>query len=252
MKQHFSLAKLPKSKRVAMLCECVLLVFLCHVQMLGCEKILGEENSEFDFDGLPGAQHEFKVYIPGQTEDCFFQPVAQGANFHVNFEVLKGGENKVDFYIRDQQWNVMEYQNFQTSGSFSKDNVDAGTYAICIDNAFSRFGNKLVYIYIVTFVMHEWVAFQQELGEVQLLAVNFSTSLTSVQESVESMINSQTKARFNVVKDWYLSNENNRYIKVWSIAQCVLIVVAAVTQVYSVRRLFRTTNVTPTTSKPRA
>ncbi|XP_059142087.1 transmembrane emp24 domain-containing protein 3-like [Physella acuta] len=229
-----------------------LFILACHVQHLDCEKILGEENAEFDFDGLPGAQHEFKVYIPGNTEDCFFQPVAQGAKFHVNYEVLKGGDNKVDFYIRDHEWRVIEVQNFQTSGSISLDNVVAGTYAVCVDNAFSRFGSKLVYIYIVTFVMHEWVAFQQELGEVQLLAANFSNSLTSVQESVSSMLNSQAKARFNVIKDWYQLTGNERYVMNWSIAQCVLIVAASVTQVYSVRRLFKTSNVTPTTAKPRA
>ncbi|KAH9519335.1 hypothetical protein Btru_075285 [Bulinus truncatus] len=63
-----------------------LLLILCHVHVLNGEKILGEENAEFDFDGLPGAQHEFKVYVPGNTEECFFQPVAQGAKLHVTFE----------------------------------------------------------------------------------------------------------------------------------------------------------------------
>uniref|UniRef100_A0A0B7BIR0 GOLD domain-containing protein n=1 Tax=Arion vulgaris TaxID=1028688 RepID=A0A0B7BIR0_9EUPU len=233
---------------------CILLelvVLFCHVVHLDCEKILGFENEEFDFDGLPGAQHEFKVYVPGGTEDCFYQPVDKGAKLHVNYEALKG-EHFIDFYVRDPQWQVLEFQNYKTSGQYSLDNAEAGTYAVCIYNAFSRYTSALVYVYMVTFVMHEWIQFQQELGELNILAGNFSVSLTSVQQMVSDMQNSQAQARFNVIKDWYLVNGNNSYVNQWSLAQCILIVCASAIQVYSVRRLFRTTNVTPTTSKPRA
>ncbi|KAK6966237.1 transmembrane emp24 domain-containing protein 7 [Biomphalaria glabrata] len=230
-----------------------LMVILCHVLLLNGERILGEENAEFDFDGLPGAHHEFKVYIPGSTEDCFFQPVAKGAKMHVNFEVLKGGsDNKVDFYIRDWEWRVIHHISYQSNGVYSLDDAPAGTYAICIDNAFNRFGHKLVYVFIVTFVMQEWVQFQQELGEVNILTANFSTSLQSVQESVSAVTEFQSSARFNVIRDYYLLNDINKYVQMWSVAQCVLIVVASLTQVFSLRRLFKTSAVTPTTSKPRA
>ncbi|CAG5121685.1 unnamed protein product [Candidula unifasciata] len=228
-----------------------LLLFLCHVSNLDCEKILGQENEEFDFDGLPGAQHEFKVHIPGSTEDCFFQPAVKGARFHVNFEVLKG-EQFIDFYIRDPQWQVLEYQNYKSSGQYSVESPEDATYAVCLHNAFSRLGSTLVYVYIVTFVMHEWVQFQQELTDVNILAANFSQTLTGVQEMVSEMRSSQAKARFHVIKDWYLVEGNNTYVQNWSLVQCILIAAAAIIQVYSVRRLFRSSNVTPTTAKPRA
>ena len=51
------------------------------------ERILGEETEDFDFDGLPGAQHEFKVEVPAAKEECFFQKAARGAKLHVSFEV---------------------------------------------------------------------------------------------------------------------------------------------------------------------
>lgn len=51
------------------------------------ERVLGEETDEFDFDGLPGAQHEFKIEIkPGHIE-CFYQKIVQGGKIHVSFEV---------------------------------------------------------------------------------------------------------------------------------------------------------------------
>ncbi|XP_012937856.1 transmembrane emp24 domain-containing protein 5 [Aplysia californica] len=225
--------------------------FLSKLCILSAEKVLGVENSEFDFDGLPGAQHEFKVDIPGSTEDCFFQAVSEGAQMHVSFEVLKGGDKNVDFYVRDQNWQVMEVQNYKQSGTYNLENARAGTYAICIDNVFSRFGTKLVYIYIVTFVMQEWVQFQMELSSLHLMAANFTTSLNDVQSSVEYMKQSQAAARFHVIRDWYLVQGNNYYVFMWSLIQCALILIAGAVQVFTVRRLFRTTNVTPS-AKPRA
>lgn len=51
------------------------------------ETILGEYNDEFDFDGLPGVQHEFKVDIAPGREECFYQMVKRNAQLHVSFQV---------------------------------------------------------------------------------------------------------------------------------------------------------------------
>ena len=52
-----------------------------------CEKVLGVSTDDFDFDGLPGVQHEFKVNVYAGKEQCFFQAIKQGAQLHVSFEV---------------------------------------------------------------------------------------------------------------------------------------------------------------------
>ena len=51
------------------------------------EDILGTKTEDFDFDGLPGVQHEFKVEVLAGKEECFFQAIKQGAQLHVSFEV---------------------------------------------------------------------------------------------------------------------------------------------------------------------
>ena len=51
------------------------------------ERVLGQEDDEFDFDGLPGAQHEFKMSVEAGREECFFQKLVQGGKLHVSFEV---------------------------------------------------------------------------------------------------------------------------------------------------------------------
>jgi hypothetical protein len=61
--------------------------FVLRFRVLSGERVLGQDNEDFDFDGLPGVLHEFKVDIPGGKEDCFFQKAVQGAKFYVSFEV---------------------------------------------------------------------------------------------------------------------------------------------------------------------
>ena len=64
------------------------IVYVCGLLCNGVgEKILGHETEEFDFDGLPGAQHEFKVEVGAGKEECFFQKVVAGGKMHISFEV---------------------------------------------------------------------------------------------------------------------------------------------------------------------
>ena len=53
------------------------------------EMVLGKETYEFDFDGLPGAQHEFKIEINAGDVECFYQRVKQGGKIYARFEVSK-------------------------------------------------------------------------------------------------------------------------------------------------------------------
>lgn len=67
-----------------------LLNFLCILPITMPEQLGGSlPNFEFDFDALPGTQHDFKIFVKGGKEECFVQKVAQGANLHVQFEVIR-------------------------------------------------------------------------------------------------------------------------------------------------------------------
>lgn len=51
---------------------------------------------------------------------------------------------------------------------------------MCLDNTPYRFSGKLVYIYIVTYIMEEWAQYMEEIQSVSLTAQNFSVSKTSL------------------------------------------------------------------------
>ena len=54
--------------------------------------------------------------------------------------------------------------------------VSTDTFAICVDNSFGRFSSKLVYMYIVSFVMADWTAYVQEFQQISTIAQNFTVS----------------------------------------------------------------------------
>ncbi|KAH3780095.1 transmembrane emp24 domain-containing protein 5-like isoform X3 [Dreissena polymorpha] len=228
---------------------CLLLIF-CRLST--SEKVLGVETDEFDFDGLPGAQHEFKIEIGAGREECFYQPIVKGGKLHVSFEVLKGGDQLLDYYIRKPSL-ITPVQEARTRPRWiaEVDIEEEGAYAICLDNTASRMASKLVYVYLVTYVEEEWSKYRQEIEDLQLTVTNFSETIKNVQQSITDSLVHQASSRMNVIRDWYLITGNNTYVQRMSIAMCLVIVISSCVQVYFVRRLFRYTNVT-STKKPRA
>ena len=64
-----------------------LTICVSHVYKTWTEDVRGMITDDFDFDGLPGSSHEFKIEVLPGKEECFIQKVARGARLHVAFEV---------------------------------------------------------------------------------------------------------------------------------------------------------------------
>ncbi|XP_052226657.1 transmembrane emp24 domain-containing protein 6-like isoform X1 [Dreissena polymorpha] len=233
---------------------CLLLIF-CRLST--SEKVLGVETDEFDFDGLPGAQHEFKIEIGAGREECFYQPIVKGGKLHVSFEVLRGGDGTSALFLLNQDpvtgiFTILQKTEQVARGGFQYGPFEeTRAYAICLDNTASRMASKLVYVYLVTYVEEEWSKYRQEIEDLQLTVTNFSETIKNVQQSITDSLVHQASSRMNVIRDWYLITGNNTYVQRMSIAMCLVIVISSCVQVYFVRRLFRYTNVT-STKKPRA
>ncbi|XP_060552557.1 transmembrane emp24 domain-containing protein 6-like isoform X4 [Ruditapes philippinarum] len=216
------------------------------------EVVLGTETDEFDFDGLPGAQHEFKIEVGAGKEECFYQKIVAGGKLHISFEVIYGGDTRINAYLRNPvNPGYIDSVEYQGVGTLMHHAQFTGPYAICLDNTMSRMASKLVYVFLVTYVEEEWSKYRQEIEEVELTVSNFTVSIQNVHESVKDALVHQAQSRMHVIKDWYLITGNNSYIQTWSICQCVVVIMCSGIQVFFVRRLFRGTNVTPT-AKPRA
>lgn len=209
------------------------------------------EEGDFSFDGLPGAQHEFKVEVPGNQEECFVQKVAENAELHASFEVLRGGSRMVDFSIKDAYNNVIQEIIYKSEANIKYKAPVTGYYQICVNNIHSRFVSKLVHFYIVTMVEAEWTKYVEEIEELKTAVENFTVVITEVQNSIKQVRLHQSSTRLSVMKDWYLLTGNNAYVMYWSLFQIACVLMTSSFQVYFVRKLFNIPNVTPT-AKPRA
>ena len=56
----------------------------------------------------------------------------------------------------------------------------SGTYAICVDNTFSRFSSKLVYLYIITYVVADWQTFADEMKSFDGSVGNFTVGIGGI------------------------------------------------------------------------
>ncbi|XP_064611881.1 transmembrane emp24 domain-containing protein 5-like [Liolophura sinensis] len=245
-----AMAVVSVSELLGVLCP-TLLVLLSLAGSGDGENVLGVQNDDFDFDGLPGVQHDLRFEVGAGEMECFYQNMPKLAQVYFSFEVLRGGDRNVDVIITDPNSEIIAKHLWKTEGTSEYTVRTEGVYQICIDNTFSRFTSKLVYLYLVTFVAEQWEKYAKEVQDISFTMENFTTSLTSVQKSISTMFRFQANTRMEIVRDWYLVMGNMKYVRYWSIAQCVVIVTSAVAQVYFLRKLFDVKNVTPS-AKPRA
>jgi hypothetical protein len=145
--------------------------------------------------------------------------------------------------IRGPNGLILDSHQWTREGSTDKQIEVEGIYAVCIDNTFSRFSSKLVYFYLVTYVIDEWQRFTKDLQEFDISVENVTQSLSKVDGRVNEMRRAQAISRQHAITDWYIITGNNEYIQNWSILMGVVIMATSGLQVFFVRRLFETHNV---------
>ncbi|XP_041378094.1 transmembrane emp24 domain-containing protein 5-like [Gigantopelta aegis] len=221
------------------------------VGQLDAETIVAEKRDDDFYFNMPRGYHEFTVEVGPLREDCFYQHVAKGMDLFLSFEVLRGGDSKIDFIVRDPNFQILENVYLQSDGSVHKKAVIEGVYSVCLDNTFSRFSSKLVVVVLIASKYEDWDQYTANIEELKEVATLLKTSLEGVESLISEVRRHQNRASSNVLRDWYLVTGNNRYVSYYSVTQCVVIVISACIQIYVLRRFFRTVSVTPS-SKPRA
>nr|CAG4635641.1 EOG090X0AV2 [Artemia franciscana] len=201
-------------------------------------------NEDSDQNGPPGVAMEYKIHIEPGKEECFYQYVEPGATFYVSFQVLKGGDGKAGFAVRNPRGELVHPYQWKIDSDYQEVSISGGYYSVCIDNQFSRFAAKLVNLYITTFRYDQWEKYADELKEAEISVSSFIETLSHVDKRIQEMFQFTQNRRSGEARDFNLLRDNNGYVQMWSIAQCVAIVASATLQVYFVRKLFDTKNIT--------
>ncbi|CAE1143282.1 TMED6 [Acanthosepion pharaonis] len=174
-----------------------------------------------------------------------------GTQLFIAYEILTGGDRNIDFFLRDERLDILVHKPWKTEGTVEENIHTRGIYEVCFDNSYSRFAAKLVYFYMSAFVPEHWDGYVKEIEDVYRTVANFSVSLENLQQNIKNAVIHQSSSRMYVMLDYYTIMGNNKYVQYWSILQCIIIISTSCLQVFFVRRLFHSTNVTPT-MKPRA
>ena len=103
------------------------------------------------------------MHVDAGKEDCYYQYVHSGATLYVSYQVLKGGDGAIGFAVRDPTGKVVHPYAWKATAEYEENAAAGGYYSVCLDNQFSKFGAKLVNLYLTTFRYDEWEKFAQEL-----------------------------------------------------------------------------------------
>ncbi|KAL0116803.1 hypothetical protein PUN28_010016 [Cardiocondyla obscurior] len=192
----------------------------------------------YAYENLPAVAMDYKVHIDAGKEDCYFQYVNPGATFYVSFQVLRGGDGKAGFAVRNPEGVIVYPYQWRTNADYQDQSQNGGYYSVCIDNQFSRFAAKLVSLYITVIRYDQWQKYTQELEELNLSVENFTNTITNVEKNINEMLVTQYWSRNREARDLNLLLDNNSYVQTWSIAQVLVITLTTMVQVYFVRKLF--------------
>lgn len=199
--------------------------------------ILGHAGG-FSYEDLPAVAMDYKVHIDAGKEDCYFQYVNPGATFYVSFQVLRGGDGKAGFAVRNPQGIIVHPYEWRPNADYQDQSVNGGYYSVCIDNQFSRFAAKLVNLYITVIRYDQWQKYTKELEELNLSVENFTSTIVNVERNINEMLQFQHLSRSREARDLNLLLDNNSYVQTWSIAQVLVITLTTMVQVFFVRKLF--------------
>ncbi|XP_076757943.1 transmembrane emp24 domain-containing protein 5 [Xylocopa sonorina] len=190
------------------------------------------------YETLPAVALDYKVHIDAGKEDCYFQYVNAGATFYVNFQVVRGGDGKAGFAVRNPEGIIVHPYQWLSNSDYQDTVKSPGYYSICINNQFSRFVSKLVNLYITVIRYDEWDKYSKELQDLNVSVENFTSAIINVEKNINEMLQTQYMSRSREARDMNLLLVNNSYVQTWSIVQIVVIMVTTTIQVYFVKKLF--------------
>uniref|UniRef100_A0A3Q0S8J3 Transmembrane p24 trafficking protein 1b n=1 Tax=Amphilophus citrinellus TaxID=61819 RepID=A0A3Q0S8J3_AMPCI len=201
---------------------------------------------------------EFTFLLPAGRSECFFQTAIKNGTMEVEYQVIAGAGMDVDFTIVSPRGVRLVLESRRSDGVHVVEPTEEGDYEICFDNSFSRFSEKMVFFEIIIEGQggdvggdDEWAGLEEPDGslleyKLEDIKVSFSTmpllltpeSMESLHKRLERSRQMQTVLRAFEARDRNLLEDNLWRVSFWSCASVVVMLCVALTQVYTVRKLF--------------
>ncbi|KAM9472404.1 transmembrane emp24 domain-containing protein 1a isoform 2-T2 [Salvelinus alpinus] len=135
---------------------------------------------------------------------------------------------------------------FRTSdGIHTVEPTEDGDYRLCFDNSFSKLSEKMVFFEVIVegqpgdaWGDEEWADMAEPESMVEYKLEDIRETMDSVHRHLERSRQLQTMLRAFEARDRYLLEDNLWRVSFWSSMSLLVILTVAVTQVYTLRRLF--------------
>ncbi|KAI5623639.1 interleukin 1 receptor-like 1 ligand isoform X1 [Silurus asotus] len=193
----------------------------------------------------PSEDSELTFLLPAGASECFFQTTQKNGTLEVEYQVIAGAGMDVDFSIISPQGVHLASEFRRSDGVHMVESTEAGDYQICFDNSFSRFSEKMVFFEVIlenaasdTAGEDDWMGLGEPENLLEYKLEDIRESIESVHRHLERSRQMQTVLRAFEARDRNLLENNLWRVSFWSCTTLVAMLLVAVTQVYTLRRLF--------------
>ncbi|XP_040918701.1 transmembrane emp24 domain-containing protein 1a isoform X2 [Toxotes jaculatrix] len=162
----------------------------------------------------PNQDMEFTFLLPAGSTECFYQTTVRNDSMEVEYQVIAGSGLDVGFALISPSGHRLVSDFRRSDGIHTVDPTEDGDYRLCFDNSFSKLSEKMVF---------------------------FETRLDSVYQHLERSRQVQTVLRAFEARDRYLLEDNLWRVSFWSCLNLLVMFAVAVTQIYTLQRLFDNT-----------
>ncbi|XP_030646373.1 transmembrane emp24 domain-containing protein 1a [Chanos chanos] len=189
---------------------------------------------------------EFTFLLPAAATECFFQTATKNGSMEVEYQVIAGSGLDVGFTIISPQGFRLVSDFRKSDGIHMIDPTEEGDYRICFDNSFSKFSEKMVFVEVIMDTQigegeeeeDDWADLVQPESMLEYKLEDLREMLDTLRRNLERTRQVQSALRAFEARDRYLLEDNLWRVSFWSSVSLLIMVTVALTQVYTLRRLF--------------
>ncbi|XP_023260132.1 transmembrane emp24 domain-containing protein 1-like [Seriola lalandi dorsalis] len=196
---------------------------------------------------------QFTFLLPAGSTECFYQTTMSNDSMEVEYQVIAGSGLDVGFALISPSGHRLVSDFRKSDGMHMVDPTEDGDYRLCFDNSFSKLSEKMVFFEVIINSQsstgrgrEEWadMAATESMAEYKLEDIR--ARMEFVYQQLERSRQVQTVLRAFEARDRYLLEDNLWRVSFWSCLNLLVMLTVAVTQIYTLRRLFDDTKRTRT------
>nr|XP_055042510.1 transmembrane emp24 domain-containing protein 1a [Misgurnus anguillicaudatus] len=188
---------------------------------------------------------EFTFLLPAGATECFFQTTIRNSSMEVEYQVIAGSGLDVGFTLISPRGYRLISDFRKSDGIHTVEPTEEGDYRICFDNSFSRMSEKMVYVEVIVDESDQdddddegWAGLAEPEDILEYKLEDIRETMDAVHKNLERSRQIQAMLRALEARDRYLLEDNLWRVSFWSGVSLLVMVSVALTQVYTLRRLF--------------